>query len=58
MEKLNVALGVIGFHAWPMSLNTNECIGRQAERKDHEGQSHGQRGDTMDKGQLMIIPCY
>ena len=44
--------------AWPMSLNTNECIGRQAARKDHEGQSHGQRGDTMDKGQLMIIPFY
>ena len=44
--------------AWPMSLNTNEWIARQAARRDHEGQSHGQRGDTMDKGQLMIIPCY
>ena len=44
--------------AWPMTLNTNECIGRQAARKDHGGQSHGQRGDTMDMDQLMIIPCY
>ena len=44
--------------AWPMSLNTNECIGRQAARKDHEGQSHGQRGDTMDMDQLMMAPSY
>ena len=44
--------------AWPMSLNTNEWIARQAARRDHEGQSHGQRGDTMDMDQLMMVPSY
>ena len=43
---------------WPMSLNTNEWIVRQAARKDHEGQSHGQRGDTMNMDQLMMVPSY
>ena len=44
--------------AWPMSLNTNEWIARQAARRDHEGQSHGQRGDTMDMDQLVMVPSY
>ena len=44
--------------AWPMFLNTNEWIVRQAARRDHEGQSHGQRGDTMDMDQLVMVPFY
>ena len=44
--------------AWPMSLNTNEWIARQAARKDHEGQSHGQRGDIMDMDQLEMVPSH
>ena len=44
--------------AWPMFLNTNEWIVRQAARRDHEGQSHGQRGDTMDMDQLVIASSY
>ena len=44
--------------AWPMSLNTNEWIARQAARRDHEGQSHGQRADIMDMDQLVMVPSY
>ena len=44
--------------AWPMSLNTNEWIAKQAARKDHEGQSHRQRGDTMDMDHLMMVSSY
>ena len=50
--------GTASVDVWPMSLNTNEWIARQAARRDHEGQSHGQRGDTMDMDQLMMVPSY